>query len=176
MSFNSFKDFNQNFLPIRRSVAVSAPTTSTPFITLGDEVLVGNAWYKASGYSPESGYIWTQGGGGAVSPSGLTWVTIPTATPVVIEPNYGYYVPSPAPVSMTIGSGFGVGSVFEIKCGLAFGGITISLSPTQTLYVNFSPSTGGSLNCTSVGASLVFTCVIEDASWDCVATNSVILS
>lgn len=166
MSFNAFKDFNRNYLPIRRDSASVAPNTSTPFITFGDELLVGNTWYKASGYTPQTGYIWTQvGGGGAVSPSGLTWVTVPSATSVVIEPNYGYYVSSVTPVSMTIDSGFGVGSVFEIQCGQAFGGVTISLSPTQTIFINDTATTGKTVQCYFNGSSMTFTCVAEDTLW-----------
>lgn len=163
---------------VSSKIVLGIPDVSTPAEYIGQEFYVKNQqkYYKNIGYEHGIGYLWVEvSNASSASPSSLVWSTIVTGSSVVIQPNHGYYIPSPDPVSMTISDGFDIGSVFEIRCGQAFGGVTINLNESQTAYVNSVSTTGGSIVCKGNGTSMVFTCVSADALWSCTPTGSLII-
>jgi hypothetical protein len=172
MTVNAFKNVNQEYLPIRRDEKSNTPTASTPFITLGDEVLVNGVWWKATSYSLANGFGWQamtgQSSGGTAS--GLTWVQI-TASQIMTE-QFGYILQNDtAPISLTLPSSSAVGNIIIISGDLGCQGFTISQSAGQQMVLSPTiASTIGTAGLYTVpapaqGLMLTLVCSVADTRW-----------
>jgi len=172
MTVNAFKNANQEFLPIRRYESTSALSTSTPFITLGDEVLVSGVWYKATTYSKANGYGWQkltgQNSGG--TSSGITWEQITTSQ--IMAPNFGYILQNDfAPITLSLPTTCGLGDVMLVIGDLGCAGLNIAQSAGQQMVLSPTVETtlgtagGYSVPSPAQSLTLTFVCTVPNTRW-----------
>lgn len=154
-----------------------APTAETIAEYIGQELwwLEGATYYKCTGYSPITGYNWiilqtSSGGGGGGS--GLAWTTI-TTTGTAMQPNSGYYMANTTtPITMTIGTGFVLGSIIQIQCAVGFLGVSIQLSATQSININdLTASSSGTVFASTGGMVIDITCTVADSQFSVSASQ-----
>lgn len=150
------------------------PTISTIPNFVGQEVWarVQNTYWKNVGFTVGVGYLWVQIFPTSTTPSqGITWSTV-TVSGVVMQAESGYYLNNSAAITMTInGSGFVQGSIIQIIASLAFAGVTINVSGSQSIvFGSNQTSANGSLANSAAGSTIMLTCVVPNSVW--VATGS----
>lgn len=172
MSVNAFKDASQQYLTIRRDERKSAPTASTPFQTLGDEILANGIWYKAGSYSPSSGYTWDQltqqstGGGG----TGLTWSAISASQNLLT--NHGYILQNTsASIALALPSSSAVGDTMMVVADLGCVGFSITQANGQQMVMSptfaTTPTAAGGISVNSPAQAIVvqFICTVANTRW-----------
>lgn len=172
MTINSFRTPTEQFLPISRMQVPTAPTTSTAFNTLGDELYIkgeGNVFevWKAIGKTPGTGYIWLQlgseGGGG----SGINWYQVSVDTEAVV--NAGYILQNTSgSLTITLPSAPTIGQQVFVTGGVGCPGFTIQAPSGQTIICGpaLVSSSGGSIVAPGQGYMMQLTCILNSAQWN----------
>ena len=172
MSVNAFKDTNQTYLPIRRDAALSVPSTKTPFITLGDEILVKGVWYKATTYSMAAGFGWEKLTSQSPSStgSGIVWQSVTASQ--AMESGNGYILQNTStPITLSLPTTSALGDVMWIVADLGCDGFTISQSASQQMVMSPTNATvsgvTGKYTVPSPAQSLVLQliCSVANSRW-----------